>query len=275
MANSLRPHTVGQTILRSLNKATERGTVLTERLATGLRINRASDDAAALAIATDLTTKSRLYGQAVRNISDGISLLNVAESALSAITEITSRIQELANQAANGAYSANQRIALDKEAQALLGEIERIGSTSEYNGIQVLVGLNLTLQVGATSADTIRLDLSAISTSFGAASNGGQGTFSTINTFTGGGSLNGGGVALGDFNSDGILDVVQAVNANNIGTTFGLMRGLGDGQFGAPSVFGAQVTGPAGPLIADLNGDNNLDVVIIGGGHQARNTQLP
>jgi len=90
-----------------------------ERLSSGQRINRASDDAAGLAIADDLKAKGRIYTQGIRNGNDGISLLNIADSAIDALTGVVTRIRELSEQSANGTYSNQQRAALDAEAQAL------------------------------------------------------------------------------------------------------------------------------------------------------------
>lgn len=111
-----------------------------ERLSSGSRINRASDDAAGLAISTGLSTRSRLYSRALLNVSDGISLLNVAESATESLSTVVTRIRELAEQAANGNYSATQRKAIDKEAQALRAEFNRIKESTTFNGQSLLNG---------------------------------------------------------------------------------------------------------------------------------------
>jgi len=87
---------------RSLADASDSLSASTTRLASGLRINSAADDAAGLAIATSLNASSRIYTQGIRNINDGISVLNVAEGALSELGNITTRQKELAEQAANG-----------------------------------------------------------------------------------------------------------------------------------------------------------------------------
>ena len=86
-----------------------------ERLASGTRINRASDDAAGLAIADSLRKDARVLNQASRNVNDGVSLLNIADSTLSNQKTILTRLQELATQAANGVYSSEQRRSLQKK----------------------------------------------------------------------------------------------------------------------------------------------------------------
>jgi flagellin len=111
-----------------------------ERLSSGLRINKASDGAAGLAVAATLNVKGRLYSQGVRNINDGISALNIVESALQSQSNIVIRLKELAAQSANGVYSYSQRQALNIEYQSLVREFGRIGDSSKFNGINLLLG---------------------------------------------------------------------------------------------------------------------------------------
>ena len=111
-----------------------------ERLSSGQRINRASDDAAGLAIADSLNAASRVYTQGIRNFSDGLSLLSIAEGALQQLQAITIRQIELAEQAANGVYSTKQRQALNDEANALVDEFNRIVESTSFNGLNVLDG---------------------------------------------------------------------------------------------------------------------------------------
>ncbi|MBN8550284.1 MAG: hypothetical protein J0M12_13280 [Deltaproteobacteria bacterium] len=125
-------------VSRSLNAAGNALSRSFERLASGQRINRASDDAAGLAIADSLKTRSRLYGMANRNINDGLSALNIASSTLSEQTSILQRLNELAEQAANGTYSSTQRQSANQEYQALVKEFGRLGDTSTFNGIALL-----------------------------------------------------------------------------------------------------------------------------------------
>ncbi len=126
--------------LRSLNKATDEATRARERLATGMRINRASDDPASLAVSENLLVQSKILRQGARNISDGISVATIADGALSSVSNILSRMIELSEQAANGIYGSSQRRNLDKEYQALSQEIERIAKTTTFNGINLLGG---------------------------------------------------------------------------------------------------------------------------------------
>lgn len=123
--------------IRNLNSTTGDLNRASERLSSGLRINRASDDAAGLAIAATLRADVRTLGQAVRNVNDGISLINIADGALSQLSEILQRCTEIAEQAANGVYSVVQKQPLQIEMEALLSEVDRIAETTHFNGLKL------------------------------------------------------------------------------------------------------------------------------------------
>jgi flagellin len=133
-----------------------------EKLSSGLRINRAGDDAAGLAISESLKSEIRALQQASRNANDGISMVQTAEGSLDEISGIAIRLRELAEQAANGTLGQNERQFLDDEFQALTAEIDRIAATTEFNGTKLIDGSggNVAIQVGtgSTSDDRIALD---------------------------------------------------------------------------------------------------------------------
>lgn len=134
-----------------------------EKLSSGQRINRASDDAAGLAIADALKADQRIAGVAIRNANDGISTIGIADSALSEIGNVLSRLAELSEQSANGVFSTTQRSALQNEFTALASEIERIAVTTTFNGVALLSGgSQLTLQVGFSSASTSQVSFSGV-----------------------------------------------------------------------------------------------------------------
>jgi len=136
-----------------------------ERLSSGLRINRAADDAAGLAISEAFRTVIRGTAVAQRNSQDGISLIQTAEGALGQTTDILQRIRELAVQAANGTQSAQNRGALDQEVQQLLAQIDDIGFDTEFNGIRVLsAAQTVTLQAGAQPGQTLEIVVSGATT---------------------------------------------------------------------------------------------------------------
>ena len=126
--------------LRELDRATSSVGKALQRLSSGLRINSASDDAAGLSIASSLDAKSRIYTQAIRNANDGISALNIAEGTTSQLSNIVTRLKELATQSANGSFSTKQRLALDKENEQLTLEFNRLTASTSFNGLNLLDG---------------------------------------------------------------------------------------------------------------------------------------
>jgi flagellin len=134
-----------------------------ERLSSGLRIVRASDDAAGLSIADTLRADQRIAGVAIRNANDGVSLVSVADGALSEMGSVLSRMAELAEQSANGVLTSVQRSALQSEFTALASEIERIAVTTEFNGLKLLSGgTQVALQIGFNSQSTSQITFSGV-----------------------------------------------------------------------------------------------------------------
>ena len=129
-----------------------------ERISSGLRINRAADDAAGLAISVALRSDLRALRQAVRNANDGISLINVTEGALNEQSGILIRLRELASQAATGTVGSTERQTIQLEFDALRLEIDRIANTTEFNG-QKLVDGSLASTVSSTSQIFIQVGL--------------------------------------------------------------------------------------------------------------------
>ncbi len=111
-----------------------------EKLSSGLRINRASDDAAGLAISEKMRSQIRGLNQASRNAQDGISMIQTAEGALSETQSIGQRMRELAVQSANGTYTDEDRVLIDQEFGQLRKEMDRIATDTEFNGNKVLDG---------------------------------------------------------------------------------------------------------------------------------------
>ena len=118
----------------NLSHATNAVSTALERMSTGYKINRASDDAAGLFIATGLNAQIRGLKQAQKNGNDGLSIISTAESALSNITELLNRIRDLSVQAANSIYDTDSRTAMQAEANALIAEIEQIKKGTNFNG---------------------------------------------------------------------------------------------------------------------------------------------
>ena len=125
---------------RSLGQTYNRLSTSVSRLASGLRINSAADDAAGLAIREMMRTDIRVLNQGVRNANDAISLIQTADGALSVIDEKLTRMKELAEQAATGTYTSAQRLIMDSEYQAMASEISRIALATDFNGVKLLDG---------------------------------------------------------------------------------------------------------------------------------------
>lgn len=137
-----------------------------ERLSSGKRINSAADDAAGLAISTRMETQISGLNVAIRNANDGISLIQTSEGAIGEVTDMLQRMRELALQSVHGVNSDNDRGALDAEVQALKAEIDRIASTTTFNGINLLDGsYNTNLQIGLNRSETLGVSIADLGTS--------------------------------------------------------------------------------------------------------------
>jgi flagellin len=149
MAINIRTNIPSLISQRNLDASTGRLNTSYERLSSGLRINRARDDAAGLSIAESLKSDSAVATVAIRNANDGISIISIADQAIGQITNVLSRLGELAQQSANGVYGNSQRSALQNEFVALQSEMERIAFTTQFNGLRLLSGGNTVIfQVG-------------------------------------------------------------------------------------------------------------------------------
>ena len=139
-----------------------------ERISSGIRINRGSDDAAGLAISEGLRSDIRTLRQAVRNANDGVSLINVTEGALNEQSGILIRLRELASQAATGTVGSTERATIQLEFTALRNELDRIAQTTEFNGQKLIEGSlassltstsHILIQVGLDSTSHSRINL--------------------------------------------------------------------------------------------------------------------
>jgi flagellin len=138
---------------RSLNASQDNYATQAQRLATGLRINKASDDGAGMAVSERLKNQVRGLNQAARNAQDGISLIQTAEGAMSEAHNILARMRELAVQAANDTINNTDRKNLNTEFTSLLAEIDRIATSTQFNGVNILTGGSqaMKLQIGANT----------------------------------------------------------------------------------------------------------------------------
>ena len=164
-----------------------------EKLSSGLRINRAGDDAAGLAISEKMRGQIRGLDQASRNAQDGISLIQTAEGALNETTNILQRMRELSVQAANDTNATTDRQAIKTELVALQDEISRIADTTKFNGKNLINAsaskASLNIQVGANSGEMITIQLenmraTAVGVTTALVSNVGSGSATDANKLT-------------------------------------------------------------------------------------------
>ncbi len=173
---------------RQLNKSQLMQNQAMERLSSGLRINSAKDDAAGLSISTGMQSQIRGLNQAVRNANDGISMAQTAEGSMDEMTNILQRMRELSVQSANDTNSASNRASIQIEIDQLYSELDRIATTTSFNGINLLDGSNksTTLQIGAEANQSLAFSIDAVTTKD-----------LNLNAVSGLGELNGGRVNTG------------------------------------------------------------------------------
>ncbi|URQ91348.1 flagellin [Pseudoalteromonas sp. SCSIO 43101] len=238
MAISVNTNVSSLNAQRNLAKSGEGLATSMERLASGMRINSAKDDAAGMQISTRLTSQISGLGVAQRNANDGISMAQTAEGALQSSTDILQRMRELALQSANGSNSKEDREALQKEVTALQTELTRIADTTTFGGQKLLNGDYGTqqFQVGSDSNQTIGVTLnSAAAEDIGlrgkgfslAAIDGFSGASETAKTFA----------------STDSLSVTAGGQTNTIDLTTGMSAADLAGQFNSTEgVFGVGAT---------------------------------
>ena len=143
-----------------LNKAQIRIDQSKGALASGKWINRASDDAAGMAIASRMTSQLRQADMAVRNANDGSSLVQTAEGALGSVKDMLQRMRELAVQASSGTLSDTERAYLNQESKQLQAEIDRVSKATTFNGKRVLDGsFNQNIKLGTESSENVKVTI--------------------------------------------------------------------------------------------------------------------
>ena len=151
---------------RMLSRSTRQIDTSYQRLASGMRINSAKDDAAGLQISNRMTSQINGLTQGNRNANDGISMCQVTEGALDEVTNMLQRIRTLAIQSANGTNSSAERIAINEEVQQLATEIKRIGTDTSFGGTLKVLGPSAgstVFQVGSNAYETISLTMKSMS----------------------------------------------------------------------------------------------------------------
>jgi flagellin-like hook-associated protein FlgL len=233
---------------RNFTTATKKLSESYTRLSSGLRINRAVDDAAGLSISESLKADTRLFNQGVRNLNDGVSVLSIADGALNELSNITIRLRELATQSANGTLGNKQRLALDQEAQSLSKEYNRIARTTEFNGRKLFDGDfgDLSLAAGGGKNTLIESGLGG---------GIGDGTFQERNSYVTGNNAS--SISVFDFNRDSYDDIVTT----NLSGSISVLLGNADGSFGTEQQYSAGVN-PIRSAVNDFNSDGIVDILV-------------
>lgn len=147
----------------NLNKVNKEMEKAMEQLSSGKRINSAGDDAAGIAIASRMESQVRGLNQALRNAADGQSLVDTAEGAMDEISNMLQRMRELAIQASNDTNSDSDRESLNKEVDSLMDEIDRVVSTTAFNGINILDGTaDLNFQIGSEAGQNMQVSINSM-----------------------------------------------------------------------------------------------------------------
>lgn len=189
---------------RRLSSSTDGLNKVFQRLSSGQRINTAADDAAGLTIADSLRASQKVSGIGMRNASDGLSYISIADGAMAEVSNVLNRLAELAQQSANGVYSPTQRSALQGEFASLSSEIERISATTIFNDVVLLSGgVTTSLQVGFDGKSTAQISINNVQATLTALGLAGSG--SSVQIY----SLNDIGSAEGQSAARAALDAVN------------------------------------------------------------------
>lgn len=166
MALSINTNVASLAAQRSLGSSNSALETSFERLATGKRINSASDDAAGLAVAQRMTSRINGSEQGIRNVNDGISVTSIAEGALDEVTSLLQRMRDLAVQAANGSMSTDDKTALNNEATQLKTAIDNVAGSAKFGSVALLGATYTTngfvVHYGADTADTFSFTIGSI-----------------------------------------------------------------------------------------------------------------
>jgi len=213
MAINIRTNLPSLVAQRNVDLSSERLKSSYARLASGLRINRASDDAAGLSIAESLKAESAIATVAIRNANDGVSVVAIADQAIGQIGSILNRLSELAQQSANGVFDNVQRSALQNEFSALTSEIERIATTTKFNGLGLLSGQGaLVFQIGFDGSSLSRLSYDNVDTTLQAIGLAAAG--SSESTYSISGNSTHEAQSASRLALDAIQTAIQSINAN-------------------------------------------------------------
>jgi len=229
-----------------------------ERLSSGKRVNSPGDDIAAYSQSVRFDSQVRGLTQANLNINQTKGLLETAEVAFGSQLDLLQRMREIAVEASTGTLTTDDRANLNTELQSLLEQFRRIASDSEFNGTKLIDGsfTTTTFQVGANVSETLDFTIGDGTSSETFRRIVGTGGYKTRATYTTGSGPH--GLATGDFNRDGNIDVVTADYTSG---TISILAGKADGTLQLRSTM-AVGTSPTRIEAVDVTGDGNLDLLV-------------
>ncbi|TFD21751.1 flagellin [Cryobacterium sp. TMS1-13-1] len=235
-----------------------------EKLSSGLRINRAADDAAGLAISEGLKSQVGGLTVAARNAQDGISVIQTAEGSLNEVTSILQRVRDLAVQAGNDSNNADSRKAIGTEVTALTKELNRIADSTNFNGTQLLDGskVALSFQVGANSSASSQISVDL--------------TGANVKTIAGAIGTTNVGTSFTDPANATAANVAQTFTVTNPdGSTTGVTTAALATTAGTPAEVAAALNKDAkfaGSMVASLDSNGKINVKALNGGTVASST---
>lgn len=227
-----------------------------QRLSSGFRINSASDDPAGEALAANNEADGVIYTRVAREAATGTSVFALASETISHAATVLTELQEVTQRGAASGLSSDQRTALQSEADALVGEYNRIATSSKFNSKTLFSSelSSVTISGGPTAGDTVTASLLATVSQVG-----GNGTYGTSVSYTQS-QTETEHIAGADFNADGFVDLVAVSAAGAVGY-IGVRLNNGDGTFGAELTLGGGVDGYSSVSAGDIDGDGDLDIV--------------
>jgi flagellin len=204
---------------RQLSTTASKAARSMEKLSSGYRVNRSADDAAGLAISEKMRAQIGGLAQAQRNAQDAISLVQTGEGALNEVHSMLQRIRDLKVQYANGTLESSDKLSISAEVQQLGKEIKDITTNTEFNGISLLTGGNVTFQVGAEASDTIQLTKTEMSAAVGSAGTGGLKDVIDVGSAA---TTAAADTAFGALTLDSVDEMIK--NVSNARSTFGAVQ---------------------------------------------------
>ncbi len=234
------------------------------RLSSGMRINRVSDDAAGLSVSSLLNADRAVLAQGIRNLNDGISYLNIAEGGITELTNIMFRIQEIAEQSANGTLSNDQRKPLQDEVTALQNEYNRIIHSTRFNDMKLLTGVNTLVNLqggyGIAGGLAVQIGSALVSDAYGDLTAGETIRVSTASN----GSQGNGNSNWGEISADGNFIVFYSQSSNLISGVSGTQVYRKNLVNGALELISSNSSGVQGNGISDtlasISADNRYVV---------------